>query len=88
MICAYSSGGEAPSSGCDSKRQYGSIQNILKNYGDHQLYSDMQTYWPSDAGPDDTFWVHEWGKHGKSPVTTIFFFFPHQSAFHVLVTTL
>ncbi|RUS20551.1 base non specific RNase Rh [Endogone sp. FLAS-F59071] len=64
------SGGDGPSNGCDSKRQYSSIQSILKNYGDKQLYSEMQTYWPSDAGPDDTFWVHEWGKHGTC-VTTL-----------------
>nr|BAK32792.1 ribonuclease T2 [Umbelopsis isabellina] len=54
----------APSGGCDSSRQYTNVETIVQNYGTSTLYSDMKTYWPSDAESNNDFWSHEWSKHG------------------------
>ncbi|KAJ9086291.1 hypothetical protein DSO57_1005568 [Entomophthora muscae] len=51
-----------PSNGCDSRRLYKNVSQIVK--GDDDLYEDMQTYWPSYKGNAGEFWSHEWGKHG------------------------
>jgi len=29
------------------------------------IKSDLEKYWLSDRGKDDTFWEHEWKKHGS-----------------------
>ena len=31
---------------------------------DASTLSYMQTYWKTDSGTDESFWEHEWGKHG------------------------
>ncbi|KAI9829572.1 MAG: hypothetical protein M1819_006077 [Sarea resinae] len=51
-------------SNCDSSRAYTNITSILKSFGDDSLVSYMDTYWVSDSGTDESFWEHEWGKHG------------------------
>lgn len=49
---------------CDSKRAYTNITDILKGFSDTDTLSYMQTYWKDYSGDDETFWEHEWGKHG------------------------
>ena len=33
------------------------------------IQQSMDTYWPSLNGPSDTFWSHEWSKHGTCAAT-------------------
>ncbi|KAL9095360.1 MAG: hypothetical protein Q9165_002231 [Trypethelium subeluteriae] len=49
---------------CDESRQYTNISCILESYGKTDLLSYMNTYWKDYEGQDQTFWEHEWGKHG------------------------
>ncbi|KAI2471957.1 ribonuclease M [Annulohypoxylon bovei var. microspora] len=49
---------------CDSKRAYTNISAILKGFGDDDLLTYMETYWLPNDGTGESFWEHEWGKHG------------------------
>ncbi|KAF9887559.1 ribonuclease T2-like [Aspergillus nanangensis] len=49
---------------CDSSREYSNITAILQEQGRDDLLSYMKTYWPDWEGDDETFWEHEWNKHG------------------------
>ncbi|KAH7384954.1 ribonuclease T2-like protein [Cadophora sp. MPI-SDFR-AT-0126] len=49
---------------CDPSREYTNITAILQSYGKTDLLSYMTTYWKDYQGNDETFWEHEWGKHG------------------------
>ena len=49
---------------CDESRQYTNITQILQSFGATSLLSYMNTYWVSDSGTAESFWEHEWGKHG------------------------
>ena len=49
---------------CDSSRQYTGIGTILTGLGKSSLLSYMNTYWKDISGDDESFWEHEWGKHG------------------------
>ncbi|EME78020.1 uncharacterized protein MYCFIDRAFT_168568 [Pseudocercospora fijiensis CIRAD86] len=49
---------------CDDKRAYTNITDILNAAGKQDLVSYMNTYWQSNSGSAETFWEHEWGKHG------------------------
>lgn len=49
---------------CDPNRQYTNITAILTAAGQTSLLSYMNTYWKPNAGTDESFWEHEWGKHG------------------------
>lgn len=51
-------------SNCDSSRAYTNISAIIQKFGKTDLLSYMQTYWKDYQGEDETFWEHEWGKHG------------------------
>jgi ribonuclease T2 len=51
-------------SNCDSSRDYSSITSILKDAGETALLTYMDTYWVSDDGTAESFWEHEWDKHG------------------------
>ena len=45
-------------------RQYTNITAILQSYGQTALLDYMNTYWKDANGNDETFWEHEFGKHG------------------------
>ncbi|EAW07190.1 T2 family ribonuclease [Aspergillus clavatus NRRL 1] len=49
---------------CDTSREYSNITDILQAQGRTALLSDMNTYWKDYKGNDETFWEHEWNKHG------------------------
>ena len=48
---------------CDPSREYTNISAIIKEY-DPSLLQYMETYWTSNNGSAESFWEHEWGKHG------------------------
>ena len=49
---------------CDPTRAYTNITQILQAAGATDLLSYMNTYWKDYQGNDESFWEHEWGKHG------------------------
>jgi ribonuclease T2 len=49
---------------CDPSRAYTNITAILTSFGANDLLSYMSTYWKDYQGNDETFWEHEWAKHG------------------------
>jgi ribonuclease T2 len=51
-------------SNCDSTRAYTNISAILKSFGKTDLLSYMNQYWVDINGQDESFWEHEWAKHG------------------------
>ncbi|KAG8705927.1 ribonuclease T2-like [Ceratobasidium sp. 394] len=51
-------------SNCDPSRAYTDITSILTNGGASDILDYMKTYWVDINGNDESFWEHEWGKHG------------------------
>lgn len=49
---------------CDPKRAYTNITQILQAAGAEDTLSVMQKYWKDYQGDDESFWEHEWSKHG------------------------
>lgn len=49
---------------CDPAREYTNISAILQADGKQDLLDYMNTYWASNTGTAESFWEHEWGKHG------------------------
>lgn len=49
---------------CDTSRQSTDITGVLTKFGKTELLSYMQIYWKDYQGNDETFWEHEWNKHG------------------------
>ncbi|KAF2208453.1 hypothetical protein CERZMDRAFT_49284 [Cercospora zeae-maydis SCOH1-5] len=49
---------------CDDRRAYTNITQILQAAGKQDLVDYMSTYWQSNSGSVETFWEHEWSKHG------------------------
>ncbi|KAH8724625.1 ribonuclease T2-like protein [Phaeosphaeriaceae sp. PMI808] len=49
---------------CDPSRAYSNISAILTSFGANDLLSYMSTYWKDYKGDDNSFWFHEWAKHG------------------------
>ncbi|KAF9041793.1 ribonuclease T2 [Hymenopellis radicata] len=49
---------------CDSSRAYTDIAGLLNDNGASSTLSYMQTYWVDINGDDESFWEHEWAKHG------------------------
>lgn len=51
-------------SSCDSSRAYTNITDILQTQGRDDLLDYMDEYWVDINGDNESFWAHEWGKHG------------------------
>ncbi|KAI1768514.1 ribonuclease M [Hypoxylon sp. FL1150] len=49
---------------CDSSRAYTNISAILTASGNNDLLSYMETYWLPNDSTAESFWEHEFGKHG------------------------
>ncbi|THV90922.1 ribonuclease T2 [Aureobasidium pullulans] len=49
---------------CDSSRAYTDIGCILEDKGHGDILTYMETYWKDYQGDDESFWEHEWSKHG------------------------
>lgn len=52
------------SANCDPSRFYSNITDILTSFGKTNLLAYMNIYWKNDDGTDESFWEHEWDKHG------------------------
>ncbi|KAF9018158.1 ribonuclease T2 [Hymenopellis radicata] len=49
---------------CDPSRAYTDIAGLLSQNGASSTLSYMQTYWVDINGDNESFWEHEWAKHG------------------------
>ncbi|KAL4788549.1 ribonuclease T2-like protein [Aspergillus varians] len=49
---------------CDTSREYSNITAIIEESGQTELLSYMDKYWKDNSGDDESFWEHEWNKHG------------------------
>ena len=49
---------------CDASREHSDIRNILTSFGKTDLLAYMDIYWKDSGGNDESFWSHEWNKHG------------------------
>ncbi|KAL8765685.1 MAG: hypothetical protein Q9209_007323 [Squamulea sp. 1 TL-2023] len=49
---------------CDPSRQYSNISAIISAAGQTDLLNYMNIYWKDYQGNDESFWQHEWDKHG------------------------
>ena len=49
---------------CDNTRVFTNITSILSAAGATHLLEYMSTYWKDYRGNDESFWEHEWSKHG------------------------
>ncbi|KAJ0425851.1 ribonuclease T2-like protein [Aspergillus carlsbadensis] len=49
---------------CDESREFSNITSILQDQGRTELLSYMTKYWKDYSGDDESFWEHEWNKHG------------------------
>jgi len=49
---------------CDPSRDYTDISTLLSDQGAGDTLNYMQTYWVDINGHDESFWEHEWSKHG------------------------
>ncbi|KAJ6257463.1 hypothetical protein Dda_7248 [Drechslerella dactyloides] len=49
---------------CDKTRESSDITAVMNKFKRTETLSYMQKYWKSNDGNDDSFWQHEWNKHG------------------------
>ena len=49
---------------CDMSRQYSNITQILQAQGKDDTLNYMMKYFKDYKGDDESFWEHEWNKHG------------------------
>lgn len=64
---------------CDDARNYKDITTILQDANHTETLGFMQKYWKDYHGNDNTFWQHEWGKHGTCVSTLSPSCFPNYS---------
>jgi len=56
---------------CDDSREYTNITQILESYNRYDILNYMNTYWKNQDGTDESFWEHEWDKHGTCYSTLV-----------------
>ena len=49
---------------CDDSRDNSNIRGTLQAAGATDTLNYMNTYWKDNGGDDESFWEHEWDKHG------------------------
>ncbi|KAK0386367.1 hypothetical protein NLU13_6204 [Sarocladium strictum] len=49
---------------CDSSRAYTNITEIIASQAGNSTLAYMDKYWKDQQGNDESFWEHEWSKHG------------------------
>lgn len=49
---------------CDASRELTNITQVLQAAGQNDLLSYMGVYWKDYQGNDESFWEHEYNKHG------------------------
>ncbi|KAG9039514.1 ribonuclease T2-like [Tulasnella sp. JGI-2019a] len=49
---------------CDAAREYPNITQVLIQNGATDLLRFMQEHWLDQGGDNESFWEHEWNKHG------------------------
>ncbi|KAJ7654830.1 ribonuclease T2 [Mycena rosella] len=49
---------------CDPSRAYTDLGGLLTAQGSSDTLDFMNTYWKDIDGSDESFWEHEWSKHG------------------------
>ncbi len=62
-------------SSCDPSRAQSDIRGVLTSFGKTDLLAYMDIYWKDSGGNDETFWEHEWNKHGTWHVKDFFYKF-------------
>ncbi|EPQ30355.1 uncharacterized protein PFL1_01881 [Pseudozyma flocculosa PF-1] len=56
---------------CDSSRNHGDIAGILRGANATDVLDYMNQYWLDIRGNDNSFWSHEWNKHGTCVSTLV-----------------
>ncbi|PVU97880.1 hypothetical protein BB561_000270 [Smittium simulii] len=59
----YCNGTYLPNAGCDATRVYPAVGDMVKKVS-KETYDFMDKYWLANNGDNDSFWTHEWNKHG------------------------
>ncbi|KAG8892805.1 ribonuclease T2-like, partial [Tulasnella sp. 417] len=49
---------------CDPSREYPSVAQVLKDNNREDLLDWMTKHWLDQKGDNESFWEHEWNKHG------------------------
>jgi ribonuclease T2 len=49
---------------CTSAPNYSNISDIISASQNPELLDFMNSYWLPDSGTPESFWEHEWNKHG------------------------
>ncbi|KAL4249529.1 RNase T2 family protein [Abortiporus biennis] len=49
---------------CAPGREVSNITQILQQHGENEILDYMHTFWKDNTGNDESFWEHEFNKHG------------------------